>query len=280
MAEVSPIGQVFGRQVEKPAATQPAAEVVEETKAAGETPAAKATETVAGGNVETDKKPEAVKSDDAGLKSALEKERTERKRHERDARSMRAQIDEQNKRFAEMEKRLAPKPEDLDAKFFDGSPAKFIGEQIQSQMKSAHEAAERRFYLSNMELARRQFPDFEDAREAFVDAASKTPAMWNDIANSPAPAYAMYDAGKKLSAGSGESQEQLVARLVADGIEKAMAGRDGGQAAEVETTAVVERKSVPKSTIGARGTSVGKTAQWSGPTPISKIFGRHRRAAG
>ncbi len=275
-----PIGEIVGRQ-DKPAS---APETGVASTSEGTASAQASGETSAAGG-------QAAPAEDplAGLKGALEKERERASRFEKDfKKSERARQQEAAALRRELEalRAQAPKPDPkaIEDRFWsaDGGPPEYV----ESRISSVKEELTKQSLLERVEegrdLARERYEDFEDVEAAFVEAAEKDPSLWNSI-QSMRPlsrANAVYKKGKQLLAGAENTPDKRIASLEAQ-IAELRAGRDGGQpSAAAETAAApAEKPTVPRSNAGSRGSGVGKTTTFAGPTPIDQIFGRRRQAA-
>jgi chromosome segregation ATPase len=279
MAEKS-IGEIVGRQAPATATPETGA------SAAGESASAKAGETSAEQGAVT------VEDPIAGLKSALDKERDRANRFEKDWKKAERTQKQRDQHVQSLEQELGrlratvhkPDQAALENEFYTKGPEFVTGQLSAYEQRRNAERTRERLELSQ-ELARDRYEDYDDAEAAFVEAANKTPALWQEMASRRAPAFYAYKKGKEILAFSGAEStsttaaEQRIAKLEAQ-IEALSAGRDGGQTDDgAETAPAAEKKpSIPRSNAGSRGSGVGKTSSWAGPTPLSKVYGRHRAA--
>jgi hypothetical protein len=267
------ISEIVGRQAEPSAAPETGTDAspAAPEKAAGATPAAE------GGAAQT---PE----DLTAIRGALDKERDLRAKWEKDfKRSERTRQQETAALRRELEqlRASAPKPDPKASEdaFWASSPPEFIDQRLTAfQQQQAEQATRERVEISK-ELARDRYEDFEDAETAFLEAAEKDPSLWQGVNESKLPALVVYKKGKKILAGGETSPMSEIVKLRAE-IAELRAGRDGGQtSAETETvTAPAPKPSIPKSNVGTRGSGVGKSTSWAGPTDIENVFGRRRAA--
>jgi hypothetical protein len=238
-------------------------------------------ETQAGGQTEPAEDPI------AGLKSALGKERERAGRLEKETKAEKRERQKLAMQLQQMTSELATlrtasqqvDPKALADKFYSG-PETFVTEQVSSVKQEIFKTQMIERVETSKELARDRYEDFDEVEAAFLEAAQKDASLWNGVNESRLPALLVYKRGKKLLESSGApAAEDRIAKLEAE-IASLRAGRDGGQTTtETETvTAAAQKPSIQKSNVGARGTSVGKTTTWAGPTPDEKIWGRQRAA--
>lgn len=220
----------------------------------------------------------------AGLKSALDKERDRASRFEKDfKKSERARQQEAAALRRELEslRAMAPKPDPKAAEdeFWASSPPEFVNKRLSEVEQRFEQRLTRERVESSKEYARDRYEDFEDVEAAFIEAATKDPSLWTGVNESQAPALVVYKRGKQLLAGTVSGPDARIAKLEAE-IAELRAGRDGGQTEAVAETAAAstQKPSVPRSNAGIRGSGVGKTTAWAGPTPIENVFGRRRSA--
>lgn len=268
-----PISEIVGRQGDAGPAAETATvtgDVTQTAKTTGETP-------VDGQSAETT-------DPVAGLKSALDKERDRASRFEKDfKKSERARQQEAASLRRELEalRSSAPKPDPkaVEDEFWAGSPPEFVNKRLSEVEQRFEQRLVRERVESSKEYARNSYEDFEDVEAAFLEAAAKDQSLWNGVTESHAPALVVYKRGKQILAGTVNAPESRIAKLEAE-IAELRAGRDGGQTeAETETVkAPAPKPTIPKSNVGVRGSGVGKTTSWAGPTPIENVFGRHRAA--
>lgn len=221
----------------------------------------------------------------AGLKSALEKERESRSRFEKEFKKSertRQQEAAASRREIEMLRAMAPKPDPKanEEAFWSSSPPEFIDQRLSAFQQQQQAAATQERVEISKELAKDRYEDFDDVEAAFLDAAAKDQSLWNGVLDKKLPALEVYRRGKQVLAGVDNAPESRISKLEAE-IASLRAGRDGGQTSvETETVqAPAQKPSIPKSNVGVRGSGVGKSTSWAGPTDIDKVFGRHRRAA-
>lgn len=226
-----------------------------------------------------------------GLKSALGKERERGNRFEKDWKSSERARKQLEQRLAVIEQQhreaqaAAAKvdPKELADRFFAG-PETFVTGQVSESEKRIMRAVIEDRIESSKEMARDRYDDFDDVESVFLEAAAKDKSLWEGIEQARLPALLVYKRGKKLleTAAQGGSaktaDEDRIAKLEAR-IEQLTAGRDGGQTgAEAETAeAAAKKPTVPRSTVGTRGTGVGSTTSFRGPSPMESAYGNHRR---
>lgn len=220
----------------------------------------------------------------AGLKSALDKERDRASKFEKDfKKSERARQQEAATLRRELDalRAAAPKPDpkSIEDEFWSGSPPEFVNKRLSEVEQRFEERLTRERVESSKELARDKYEDFDDVEAAFMEAAAKDQSLWNGVLDSRLPALVVYKKGKQLLSGAVNAPESRIAKLEAE-IAELRAGRDGGQTSEAAETAAApaQKPSIPKSNVGVRGSGVGKTTTWTGPTPIESVFGRRRAA--
>ncbi len=273
----TPIGEIVGRHDGAGAGSASvtdaagAGEVTKTAPVAGETPAE-------GGESAAPVDPI------AGLKSALDKERDRASRFEKDwkkSERTRQQSEAALRRELEQLRASAPKPDPkaVEDEFWSSSPPEFVNKRLSEVEQRFEQRLVRERVESSKEYARDRYEDFEDVEATFLEAAAKDPSLWNGVNESQAPALMVYKRGKQLMAGPVNDPTSRLAKLEAE-IAELRAGRDGGQTdAGTETVAAPAHKpSIPKSNVGVRGSGVGKSTSWAGPTPIENVFGRHRTA--
>lgn len=285
-----PIGEIVGRHDKaspsEPAVTETVTKATPATNPVVET-TTRASETPVGGG-QTSETPDPIH----GLKSALGKERERADRFEKDwkvssreQKRLAQQLEAMNRELMTMrEASSKPDPKALEDKFF-GGPAGFVTEQVSASEQRVYQALLNERIAMSRELAMHQYEDFAEAEEAFIEACKKDPALGAEADKSRMPALVAYREGKKIlsaakAAPAGSAGEDRIAKLEAE-IAALRAGRDGGQtSAEAGTaTAAAQKPSIPRSNVGVRGSGVGKTTSWAGPTPIDSVFGRQRRSA-
>ncbi len=270
-----PIGEIVGRHDSASVAPETGAasgEVAPAAPAAGATPA----------DGQTAEPVDPV----AGLKSALDKERDRASRFEKDfKKSERARQQEAAALRRELDalRAAAPKPDPKAAEdaFWASSPPEFINKQLSDfQQRQAQQAFNERVE-EGRDLARDRYEDFDDVEATFLEAAQKDPSLWQGMSNKPLTlASQVYKKGKQLMAGAETAPDARIAKLEQQ-IAELRAGRDGGHTeTEAETAPVAAPKpTIPKSNVGVRGSGVGKSSSWAGPTDINSVFGRQRRAS-
>lgn len=218
----------------------------------------------------------------AGLKSALDKERDRASKFEKDfKKSERARQQEAAALRRELDalRAAAPKPDPkaVEDEFWSGSPPEFVNKRLSEvEQRLEHQLVRERVELGK-DLAREKYEDFEDVEAAFLEAAANDQSLWNGIPTGRRMAAEVYKRGKQLLAGTENDPTSRLAKLEAE-IAELRASRDGGQTDVATETAAApaQKPSIPRSNVGVRGSGVGKTTSWAGPTPIENVFGRRR----
>lgn len=208
----------------------------------------------------------------AGFKKALAASRSdtrEAKKAFRETQQQLAQLQGELKALREMQ---APKPEpaedvDPDLAFLE-NPAGAVKTQIETvQAQMRQEIMAQRLAFSEMR-ARDRHEDYQQAEDAFAQAAKVDPRLVEQIRNHPDPAQFAYDTGKlfieaesvggDLGAWKKQQEEKIRAQVLAE-----MAGnQQPGAAPQVD---------IPKSNAGARGSGVGTSA--AAPMPsLEELF--------
>ena len=221
----------------------------------------------------------------AGLKSALDKERDARSRFEKESKAEARERKRLAQQLVNYERELQslrshvqrPDPKATEDAFWSGSPPEFIEQRLTAFEQRQAENAMRERVETSKEIARDRHEDFDEVEAAFQEAAEKNPTLWNGVLDKRLPAIEVYKRGKQILAGAESSPMSEIAKLRAE-IAELRAGRDGGQTeTDAETAeAPAHKPSIPRSNVGVRGTGVGKTTTWAGPTPIENVFGRRR----
>lgn len=279
-----PIGEIVGRHDSASASTAPETGA---SAAAGDSGAASSA-TKAEATSATGEATAPGVDPIAGLKSALDKEREARSKFEKESkreareRARQAQVlDAAQRELADLRAKVnRPDPAAVEGEYWN-APHEFSAKQAAEAAQALRAEIHQQRVEEGKELARDRFEDFEDAESAFLEAAARDQSLWSKLPQgSPLTlATRVYKAGKQILAGGETSPMSEIEKLKAE-IAELKAGRDGGQtSAGTETvTAPAPKPTVPRSNVGTRGSGVGSTTTWAGPTPINKVFGRQRSA--
>jgi hypothetical protein len=157
--------------------------------------------------------------------------------------------------------------------FFD-DPKKAVTSTVKRELQAERETllteAERRarelFFQYTERAARKQFPDYDEARAVFAEEVQRNPMLQQRLAQADDPASFVYEEGKTLRERRevGGTLTEYRKRVEAEAFERFKAE----QSAKRNRTA-----NVPKSlnTEPSKGAGV-EGGQWAGPTPLFDIL--------
>lgn len=271
MSSVTSLNEIFDRSA--PASTpsvdvSPKSEGSDNTKEAqGATPAEPA--------VKSDDDGDQIPEDLSGLKKALTAERKIKREHAKELKRLQAEFDQiKNQLSAKPQepKKEEPKADPLD---FLADPEKFIEQRI-AALKSATPDARlevKKFWADRSEKqARQKYSDYQEKLDAFVEFAKGNKEQWDAVLDADDPGEYVYnlganvieakDIGGDLKSWKEKERERIKAEIL-------------GEKSEPTKQAA---KPPPKSIATARGSGVGATGTFAGPTPLTSIFAKQRRA--
>lgn len=153
-------------------------------------------------------------------------------------------------------------PDDYEQQFWN-DPVKFMRERDALRDKQIKDADFNTRARVSEHLVSKQHDDYEEAKEAFMEAAGKPENAWmaQQVVQAEFPAEILYAEGKKLL-GGGESDTEEVAQLKAQ-IEELKAAQTNGKPAP---------PTIPKSNAGSRGSGASPKKEWTGPRAFENVF--------
>ena len=188
---------------------------------------------------------------------------------EREKAFLRAAQEERTKR-QELERRMAAPPpaKDEPAKTFWEDPEGALARQNEQ-----HQAQLRTVWLNTAEaIARTRYTDYEQEKAVFVEMATQSPALYQEMLVSPDPAEFAYRTGKarrELKEAGG--LEQLKAKIEAETRTRLEAEYRAKEEARLKELAA-QRAALPGSLSDVRGASAPRKLEYTGPTPLADIL--------
>jgi hypothetical protein len=199
--------------------------------------------------------------------AALHEER--RKRQELEARL--AEVERRAREPAKQEPKK--EPEDEDAEFYR-NPRAYVEAKLDAKLGAQREEIEKRRIDHSVEAAKRRYQDYQDAERAFMDAANKSPALWQEMRAQYDPAEYAYQVGKSIQEMSGVTDlGAYKAKIKAEAIAEYVAQQSQQSTKPPEPAAVV----APPSPGVGRGSPAPKTPHVKSDDEVFEdLFGRTR----
>ena len=171
----------------------PEPEVNTETPDTGETTATPSDggDDDGGGGDDGPKEPTDVDKKVQGILTSLKEERAERQRTQRELENLRSQLAQPIQ--------PAPKPpsyEELDQKFYGGSPSEYIDQRLKEVEQLAETKRVQDKIAMSREMMRAQHADYDDVIAKFQNAAESNPALYAQMEAHPHPAQFAYENGR------------------------------------------------------------------------------------
>ena len=182
---------------------------------------------------------------------ALAEERRKRQEYERELAAYRQRIDEAEK--AKPKPNLFEAPEEWE---------KHLEERVTRIASEAEQRAQARFIAWAEQDAKTRYPDYEDAVQAFAEAAQNTPGLIEEARNAANPVEFAYRSGKNLKTfREAGSLEELIKQAEARGEERARQALQPKPVPEV-----------PESLTDVAGATGDKATTWAGPKPLDQLL--------
>jgi hypothetical protein len=182
---------------------------------------------------------------------ALAEERRKRQEYERELSALRQKAQEAE--AAKPKPNLFESPDEWE---------KHLEERVTRITAEAEARAQARFIALAEQDARTRYPDYEEAVQAFTEAARETPALIEEARAATNPVEFVYKSGKNLKTfREAGSLEELIKQAEARGEERARQALQSKPVPEV-----------PESLTDIAGAKGETTKTWSGPKPLTDLL--------